>query len=361
MLAEKHNFSGQSASHAWLSPYIGSSRTRSASSSASSTTLPVGVSTWLQYGNKAIEGLPALASTFGSFGFFAAGASPPVASTRSLPGSWDPPHPASLSMQKPSAAHKYRTKRMQDAEMHKKLAARQAEFTKPEKIKIHVCTYNCSGQFYDSSVELSRWIKPDESPDIVVVGLQEMDLRPEVLMVRHDPMVREAWFNGVLKCLNKAKAPDDSKYRLVESKQLAGLCILLFSRESLLEAGTVDEVSTTSVMTGWAGFAGNKGACCVRLKLVLLWICSRAKLMHGCLADCTTAMCLSSVRIWPPFKKWQTDAMRILSKLPSGQSSRLAVQRPTVRMAKRLSKATARSLTRTSASSSAISITESTA
>ena len=158
--------------------------------------------------------------------------------------------------------------------MHKKLATRQAEFTRTEKVKLHVCTYNCSGQFYDSSISLSRWISAENDPDLVVVGLQEMDLRPEVLMVRHDPSIREAWCKAVLACLNSSKTTAESKaeqvhdrtYRLLEVKQLAGMCVLLFSKADLLDQGTVDEVSSTSVMTGWAGFAGNKGAACIRLR-----------------------------------------------------------------------------------------------
>ena len=160
--------------------------------------------------------------------------------------------------------------------MHKKLAARQEEFTRTENIKLHVCTYNCSGQFYERAMDLSKWISVENDPDLVVVGLQEMDLRPEVLMVRHDPSIREAWCKGVLACLNKrsSKAGDKGtsghgRYRLLETKQLAGMCLLVFSKEALLEEGTVDEVATASVMTGWAGFAGNKGACCVRLRCVV--------------------------------------------------------------------------------------------
>jgi hypothetical protein len=109
-----------------------------------------------------------------------------------------------------------------------------------------------------------------------------MDLRPEVLMVRHDTTIGHGWISGILACLNDkmASSPnqdeDDNKpkheekdkkkaYQCLETKQLAGLYIAVFVDASLVRKGIVDEVTTTSVMTGWAGFAGNKGACGIRL------------------------------------------------------------------------------------------------
>ena len=115
-------------------------------------------------------------------------------------------------------------------------------------------------------------MRPEHEPDLVVVGLQEMDLRPEVVMIRHDPLVGEAWSSAILQCLHEphpdkkegSGAQEPPKYILLETKQLAGIWTAVFAKQDRL--GDLGDLSTTSVMTGFAGFAGNKGACCVRLR-----------------------------------------------------------------------------------------------
>lgn len=95
-----------------------------------------------------------------------------------------------------------------------------------------------------------------------------MDLRPEVLMVRHDTTVGHAWVSGILACLNDGADGETKKgYQCLEMKQLAGMYIACFADSALVKSGVVGGATTTSVMTGWAGFAGNKGACGIRLKV----------------------------------------------------------------------------------------------
>lgn len=95
-----------------------------------------------------------------------------------------------------------------------------------------------------------------------------MDLRPEVLMVRHDTTVGHGWVSGILACLNDGADGEHKKgYQCLEMKQLAGMYIACFADAALVRSGVIRDVTATSVMTGWAGFAGNKGACGIRLKV----------------------------------------------------------------------------------------------
>lgn len=95
-----------------------------------------------------------------------------------------------------------------------------------------------------------------------------MDLRPEVMMIRHDNTVGHAWVTGILACLNDGADGESKKgYQCLEMKQLAGMYIACFADSTLVKSGVIDDVTATSVMTGWAGFAGNKGACGIRLKV----------------------------------------------------------------------------------------------
>lgn len=85
-------------------------------------------------------------------------------------------------------------------------------------------------------------------------------------MVRHDTTVGHAWVSGILACLNKGADGENKKgYQCLEMKQLAGMYIACFADSALVKSGEIGKASTTSVMTGWAGFAGNKGACAIRL------------------------------------------------------------------------------------------------
>ena len=105
-----------------------------------------------------------------------------------------------------------------------------------------------------------------------------MDSRPEVVMVRHDSTVGEAWITAITASLNDqaAKQAHDAKssesetskqwYETLVAKQLAGMWISVFARSPLVEDGYMTEIMAASEMTGWAGFAANKGACAVRLK-----------------------------------------------------------------------------------------------
>lgn len=101
-------------------------------------------------------------------------------------------------------------------------------------------------------------------------------------MVRHDLAVGEAWSRAILSSLNQIDSSKNSqqsphRYKEVASKQLAGLWIIAFAKEPLLRDGTISDVSLTSVMTGMAGFTGNKGACAIRLQYVLLLMENRVQ------------------------------------------------------------------------------------
>jgi len=98
-----------------------------------------------------------------------------------------------------------------------------------------------------------------------------MDLRPEVVLVKHDPAIAESWIEGIQTTLNASKLKDppeqeQGRYTLLDHKQLAGIWIAVFAKDKLLKDMNMGDIQSTSVMTGWAGFAGNKGACAVRLR-----------------------------------------------------------------------------------------------
>lgn len=88
-----------------------------------------------------------------------------------------------------------------------------------------------------------------------------MDLRPETLLW-HDPSVASGWSDTILSTLQDGS--ENATYVSIAEKQLAGMWIALFARKELQQ--DISDVATTSVATGWAGLAGNKGSCAIRLR-----------------------------------------------------------------------------------------------
>lgn len=90
-------------------------------------------------------------------------------------------------------------------------------------------------------------------------------------MVRHDASVAESWIRGIQKTLDTWKESNPlkeqrNKYTLLDHKQLAGIWIAVFASDKVIKGISMEDIQSASIMTGWAGFAGNKGACAVRLR-----------------------------------------------------------------------------------------------
>lgn len=109
---------------------------------------------------------------------------------------------------------------------------------------------------------------PDVSPDIFVLGLQEIDRRTEAYM--SNISVREQlWVNVVMEAF-LTKYPEE-KFVKVASKALVGLFIIVVVRQE--HSKHIGKISTTSASCGIMGVVGNKGAVSIRFKVYDGYVC----------------------------------------------------------------------------------------
>lgn len=109
---------------------------------------------------------------------------------------------------------------------------------------------------------------PEDSTDIFVLGLQEIDRRPEAYM--YNVSLRDKlWIEAIYKSL-KEKYPE-VEYLKVSSKALVGLFIVVLVKTE--HYPFIGRVSEASASCGIMGIVGNKGAVGIRFKLFNDYFC----------------------------------------------------------------------------------------
>jgi len=101
-------------------------------------------------------------------------------------------------------------------------------------------------------------------PDIVAIGLQEVDMSLKAL-VKHKKSTEKSrnWTNFIDKSLA------DEGYKQLCVQQLMGLLLVVMGKDHI--SPTDVEIATSA--TGWFGICGNKGAICSRVRLCEHWYC----------------------------------------------------------------------------------------
>uniref|UniRef100_A0A5K3EUS1 phosphoinositide 5-phosphatase n=1 Tax=Mesocestoides corti TaxID=53468 RepID=A0A5K3EUS1_MESCO len=171
---------------------------------------------------------------------------------------------------------------------------RNADFTRRERLKIFVGTWNVNGGRNTRSLahmdnDLSDWLfqgqhswgfrNPNAPPeafarptDIFVVGFEEIiDLNASnVVAGRQRSDNQEHWGETLQGMLDVASVTGEP-YVLLCTTQMVGVCIFLFVRLGLCEH--VRSLFSASIKTGMHGKAGNKGAVAVRFQIGATTLC----------------------------------------------------------------------------------------
>lgn len=121
-------------------------------------------------------------------------------------------------------------------------------------------TWNVNGQEVVESLAPWLHVAGDEKPDMIFVGLQEMDRSAEAYVVPVSG--REAVWNALLM---QALQDEEERYVLVTSKSLVGIYASMFIREELRDR--IEYAVTASAACGLMGMMGNKGAVGIRIKV----------------------------------------------------------------------------------------------
>ncbi|KAI9745444.1 MAG: inositol polyphosphate 5-phosphatase [Claussenomyces sp. TS43310] len=153
---------------------------------------------------------------------------------------------------------------------------RSADYSSSKTIKLWVGSFNLNGRTNGIEEDLSAWLcprsDPDQQPDIVAVGFQEIvELSPQQIM-NSDPSRKQDWEKAVKKTLNShARKIGSENYVLLRSGQLVGAALCIFVRASALR--DIKNVEGSVKKTGLSGMAGNKGAVAIRMDYANTQIC----------------------------------------------------------------------------------------
>eukprot|EP01065_Artemidia_motanka_P002773 TRINITY_DN11309_c0_g1_i1.p1 TRINITY_DN11309_c0_g1~~TRINITY_DN11309_c0_g1_i1.p1 ORF type:complete len:979 (+),score=306.84 TRINITY_DN11309_c0_g1_i1:160-2937(+) len=125
-----------------------------------------------------------------------------------------------------------------------------------DKVRVVICSWNVDQCPPPPLPQLQSLMKLSDSPDLIAVGLQELDMTAGAL-IRERTDKSTPW----VAALGKAAGAD---YRMLGSRQLVGLFLAVFAARPL----PVREVSMQVVKCGaGAGMGGNKGGIGLRLRL----------------------------------------------------------------------------------------------
>ncbi|WOL16129.1 type I inositol polyphosphate 5-phosphatase 13-like [Canna indica] len=158
--------------------------------------------------------------------------------------------------------------------LRKELAIKELSYTKLEKIKILVGTWNV-GQERASHDSLITWLGSAASEvGLVVVGLQEVEMGAGFLAMAaaketvglEGSANGQWWLNAIGKTLDEG-----SSFQRVGSRQLAGLLIAAWARKNL--RSYIGDVDAAAVPCGFGRAIGNKGAVGLRMRVYDRPIC----------------------------------------------------------------------------------------
>ena len=159
--------------------------------------------------------------------------------------------------------------RFREQWLRRQLQIHADKYIRKRRLQVHVCSWNINARTADA-IELDDWLRPehfsDSSPDIVVVGLQEMvELNvTHVMMDKKESDDRgRYWTRRVTGDLRRLYP--GCPYKLVKSKVMVGCFVVVFVAKK--HASAVHCVSASSDSTGYGGILGNKGAVAVRMQL----------------------------------------------------------------------------------------------
>ncbi|KAM6932869.1 inositol polyphosphate 5-phosphatase K-like isoform 2-T2 [Lycodopsis pacificus] len=132
-----------------------------------------------------------------------------------------------------------------------------------ESFRLHMVTWNVASADPPDDVTLLLHLNSPKSPDLYVIGLQEVYSRPLRFVL--DSVFDDLWSKMLMDTL----AP--RKYVKVSSIRMQGLLLLIFSK--LKHVPFIRDIQATYTRTGIFGYWGNKGGVSVRLSFYGHMLC----------------------------------------------------------------------------------------
>lgn len=138
----------------------------------------------------------------------------------------------------------------------------ESKFTTVEKITILSGTFNLAGANRNDS--LTEWLFPRAgfSPDVFVVGFQEVVELNASNILKNDGSAGDYWKGEVVKTVEQNSK---SNYVLMRYEYMSSILIMLLVKESLVPK--VTQVEGKCKKTGLGGMTANKGSVVIRLNI----------------------------------------------------------------------------------------------
>lgn len=145
-----------------------------------------------------------------------------------------------------------------DEWFQEKLQAQVDEYTMDRNgLKVVVATLNCNSKVPsrrgDSISRIYEWLHLEDDPDVIAVGLQEVDMSPEA-MIKQQTEMGKKWLAVLQRHLLENA---ESKYVTLAARQMVGLMLLVFIKNKHVKL--VRDLRTQQVAVGAMNAFGNKG------------------------------------------------------------------------------------------------------
>jgi len=125
---------------------------------------------------------------------------------------------------------------------------------------IVVGSWNLGGIRPYDNLELKAWLQNTSSPDIVVLGFQEIVPLTSSGLAGGNKEMQKLWTDIILKSLNKPGNQD--QYQLLRVSEMFGLVIFLLAKKSI-----TTRILDLAISSFNGGVSGNKGSVSVRFKI----------------------------------------------------------------------------------------------
>lgn len=148
------------------------------------------------------------------------------------------------------------------------LKKRESEYISNKEIEIAVYTWNTAGMPPKESIIplilcAAQGGVCSEGPELLIVALQEIcPLNAKNIL--GDENRKNKWMEFIVSEANLAYPIGG--YKCIASSYLVGLLLVVLCKNTV--AGSIDKIRETSVKVGLRGYAGNKGAVCVRFEVL---------------------------------------------------------------------------------------------
>jgi hypothetical protein len=168
----------------------------------------------------------------------------------------------------------------------KHIRINEHKFIELEALNIFIGSWNVNAKLEDTE-NIPSWLNISafigKSPDIIVIGLQEMIelsatntvVGSAVANLSSERAAR--WLEQISACIRQGcmdtreQHSETNSYKVVDSLSMVGIWICIFAKKTL--APSIHNVQSKSVARGAGGLLGNKGGVCVRMDINHTSVC----------------------------------------------------------------------------------------